>query len=64
MTASHDPAGKRARVFWSLASEMRRVLRSNMSDDGKCLALETAITEAQEELRHESFDLPPENSRG
>jgi hypothetical protein len=64
MTATPDPAGKTARIFWSLASEMRRVLRANMSDEGKCLALETAITEAREELRHEILDLPPENSRG
>ncbi len=50
------------RVFWRCASELRRILYANLSDDGKCLAIETLVSEAREELRQASADEPPGSS--
>lgn len=50
------------RVFWRCASELRRILNANLSDDGKCLAIETLVSEAREELRQASAGEPPESS--
>jgi hypothetical protein len=49
-------------VFWRCASELRRILKANLSDDGKCLAIETAVSEAREELHQAPTAEPPGNS--
>ena len=40
-----------SQIFWSLASELRRILQTNLSDEGKRMSIEATIMEAREELR-------------
>lgn len=51
-------------LFWRCASELRRILNANLSDEGKCLAIETLVSEAREDLRQGRTDEPPESSEG
>ena len=50
------------RLFWRCASELRRVLSANLSDEGKCLEIETLISETREELRQSRAGEPPGSS--
>lgn len=50
------------RLFWRCASELRRVLSANLSDEGKCIAIETLVSEAHEELHPAREVEPPESS--
>ena len=37
-------------LFWRCASELRRILKENLTDEGKCFAIETLVSEVREEL--------------
>lgn len=50
------------RLFWRCASELRRILSANLSDEGKCFAIETLVSEVREELHLGRPDAPPDSS--
>lgn len=52
------------RLFWRCASELRRILKENLTDEGKCFAIETLVSEVREELRLGLPDAPPDSSEG
>ena len=51
-------------LFWRCGSELRRILKANLSDEGKCLTIETLVSEAREELRSGMTDEPLGSSEG
>lgn len=50
------------RLFWRCASELRRILSANLSDEGKCMAIETLVSETREELHPDREGGRPESS--